>query len=422
LIKIEPLFAIDSAQVRALLRCQDEPMPYESFCAEEHLLFTGLNFWQHWLPCSWHVSPSVYLAKEDGIVLGLISLRPTGKAKTCWQVDHLVVHPSQRGRGIAQELLRFAFALFGSQGVGHFVAEVSDHNSAALSLLGNCGFRRCARITHYQVPADLKLEEDNRAIEESESSTPNLESPAKVGIEKLYGSDTFRLALPEDQAGLLALHQDILPPDLRKTYGYISEDFRVFPLQVESLDKLARRLIRRRSWFWVQFDSERKVITSACRVTAHHEGDYHLEFAVHPGWTHTAKDLVTFVLSIMRRAGMKGMVIAKAYDYQAAVVTALQESGLERVGDFSLMARDHWLRAKTPKPISLSRTVTGLGAIGKPAINIQRNMLQKIILRRNLVPRDGLPKNYLAQGGVISFNPNNRLTGLTETGIFDAPA
>jgi len=338
-------------------------MPYESFCAEERLLFTGLNFWQHWLPCSWHVSPSVYLAKEDGIVLGLISLKPIGKAKNCWQVDHLVIHPNQRGRGIAQELLRFAFALFGSQGVGHFVAEISDQNPAALSLLGNCGFRRCARITHYQVPADLKLKDDGEY--------------SGISIDKLYGSDTFRLAVPEDQAGLLALHQDVLPADLRKTYGYVAEDFRVFPLQVESLDRLARRLIRRRSWFWVQFDAERKVITSACRVTAHHEGDYHLEFAVHPGWSHTAKDLVHFVLSIMRRAGMKGMVIAKAYDYQGPVVEALEDAGLVRVGNFSLMARDHWLRAKTPNPkrISLKRTVSGLGAMGKPAINIPRSSM-----------------------------------------------
>jgi GNAT superfamily N-acetyltransferase len=90
-------------------------MPYESFCAEERLLFTGLNFWQHWLPCHWHVAPSVYLAKEDGIVLGLISLRPTGKSKNCWQVDHLVIHPNQRGRGIAQELLRFAFAFLAAR-------------------------------------------------------------------------------------------------------------------------------------------------------------------------------------------------------------------------------------------------------------------------------------------------------------------
>lgn len=347
MIKIEPLFATDSTQVRALLRYQDEPMPYESFCAEERYLITGLTFWQHWLPCHLHLSPSVYVAKEDGLILGLISLHAISKSKACWQVDHLVVHPNHRGRGIAQELLRFACALFGSQGISHFVAEVSDQNPAALQLLGSCGFKRSARITHYQVPADLKLE--------APETTP----------------EAFRLALPEDQGGLYQLHQDVLPADIRLTFQYSHEDFRVFPLKVESLDKLARRLIRRRSWFWVAQDNERKVITSACRVTAHREGDYHLEFAVHPGWSHTAKDLVHFVLAIMRRAGMKGMVIAKAYDYQGPVVEALEEAGLVRVGHFSLLTRDYWLRSKTPKRLSLERSVS-LNPLGKPAINIPR--------------------------------------------------
>lgn len=348
MIKIEPLFATDSTQVRALLRYQDEPVPYESFCAEERYLITGLTFWQHWMPCQWHISPSVYVAKEDGLVLGLISLHPLGKSKLCWQVDHLVVHPNHRGRGIAQELLRFAFALFGSQGISHFVTEVSDHNVGALGLLGSCGFRRASRITHYQVPADLELKKE-------------------VGDD--HG---FRLALPEDQGGLFQLHQDVLPPDMRLTIQYVPEDFYVFPLKVESLDKLARRLIRRKSWFWVAADPERKTITSACRVTAHREGDYHLEFAVHPGWTHTAGDLVNFVLSIMRRAGMRGMVIAKAYDYQAAVTTALEEAGLERVGQFSLLARDHWLRAKSPKRTLSIESPVSLNPLGKPAINIPR--------------------------------------------------
>jgi hypothetical protein len=160
---------------------------------------------------------------------------------------------------------------------------------------------------------------------------------------------------------------------MRLTIQYVPEDFYVFPLKVESLDKLARRLIRRKSWFWVASDPERKTITSACRVTAHREGDYHLEFAVHPGWAHTAGDLVNFVLSIMRRAGMRGMVIAKAYDYQGAVTTALEEAGLERVGQFSLLARDHWLRAKSPKrTLSIESPVSLNPLGGKPAINIPR--------------------------------------------------
>ncbi len=352
MIKIQPLFATESTQVRALLRYQDEPVPYESFCAEDRYLITGLTFWQHWLPCHWHISPSVYVAKEDGLVLGMISLHPIGKSKNCWQVDHLVVHPNHRGRGIAQELLRFAFALFGSQGISHFVAEASDQNSGALNLLAACGFRRSARITHYQVPSDLKSEGDDN-------------------IDSLGSSGTFRLAEPEDQISLYQLHQDVLPADIRLTFQYVPEDFYIFPLRVESLDKLARRLIRRKSWFWVSCDSERKVITSSCKVTAHREGDYHLEFAVHPGWSHTSKDLVNFVLSIMRRAGMKGMVIAKAYDYQTSVIEALEEAGLERAGHFSLLTRDHWLRAKTPaKRLTLERTVSLNPLGGKPAINL----------------------------------------------------
>ncbi|HEY9785582.1 MAG TPA: GNAT family N-acetyltransferase, partial [Candidatus Obscuribacterales bacterium] len=225
-IKIEPLFATDTAQARALLRCHNEPMPYESFCAEDALSLRGLTFFQHWLPSSMHFAPSIYVAKESGLDIGLISVSHVGKSRACWRVEHLVVHPNHRGRGIAQELLRFAFATFGSQGASHFIAEVSDQNSAALTLLGNSGFRRCYRITHYQVPAAME------AIPEP----PNMSA--------------FRLALPGDKEALHELYQDCLPPDLRLTFEYVPDDFLVSEVPaVDSFEKLARRLIKRRVWF-----------------------------------------------------------------------------------------------------------------------------------------------------------------------------
>ncbi|HEY9713382.1 MAG TPA: GNAT family N-acetyltransferase, partial [Chroococcales cyanobacterium] len=79
-------------------------MPYESFCEEDTLALKGLSFWQHWVPYRLHMAPSVYIAKEDGVVLALISIRPLGRSKACWRVEHIVVHPAHRGRGIAQEL------------------------------------------------------------------------------------------------------------------------------------------------------------------------------------------------------------------------------------------------------------------------------------------------------------------------------
>src|SRR5262249_32185501 len=151
MIKIEPLLATDYPQVRGLMKHQTEAMPAEHACDSGGLFLRGLAFWQHWLPCQLHIAPSVYVAKEDGVVLGLISLSATGKSKQTWELDQVIVHPLHRGRGIAQELLRYAFALFGSQGVSHFLAEVSDKNSAGLQLFGSCGFRRCAKVSHYEM-------------------------------------------------------------------------------------------------------------------------------------------------------------------------------------------------------------------------------------------------------------------------------
>lgn len=306
---------------------------------------SGLTFWQHWIPCGLHVGPSLYVAKEDGVVLGLISLEANGKSHNCWRVDHLVVHPQHRGRGIAQELLRYALAYFGSQGIGHFIMEVSDQNSAGLSLASSCGFRRCTRVNYYQVPINLKEPE----------TAPSPES--------------FRLAIPADRDKLFSLSHDHLPTDIRRIFDFVENDYAVAELKLESLDKLHKRLLRTKRWYWVKDEAERGVIPAAVQVTAHREGDYHLEFMVHPGWKHLASDVVDFVLSFMKRAGMKGVVVTKVYDYQQEVREAVEKAGLERMGGFTLLAREHWQRAKKGKAAIALENVASL-PLGRPAVNI----------------------------------------------------
>lgn len=281
-------------------------------------------------------------------MLALISISSVGKARACWQIDHLVVHPHHRGRGIAQELLRYVFALFGSQGVSHFVVEVSCQNAAAISLLGTCGFRRCARSVHYQLPNEVT---------------------EKTSAEEIA---PFRLALPTDQHALYQLHQDALPPDLRLIYDYTPEDFAVRDLPVESGDKIFKRLMRHKFWYWVLEDKERRTIIAAVKVRAHREGDYHLEFAVHPGWKQVAPETIAFALHAVNRFSMRGTVMAKAYDYQPYVAEALQAANVQKVGEFFLMTREHWLRAKKPRSLKLERV--GLPSIANPAINMPRNL------------------------------------------------
>jgi hypothetical protein len=221
--------------------------------------------------------------------------------------------------------------------------EVSDQNTAALSLLGSCGFRRCTRVNYYQVPIDFE-----------DKQTPT-------------DGDVFRLALPSDKPKLFELYQDLMPLDKRRIFDFVPDDFHVAELKLESLDKLSKRLLRTRRWYWVKEQAERGVIPCAAQVTAHREGDYHLEFFVHPGWAHMAPEVVEFVLTFMKRAGMKGMVVTKVYDFQKEVREAVEAAGLERMGSFTLLAREHWQRAKKPKNAMLENVQLNLG---RPAVNI----------------------------------------------------
>lgn len=350
MIKIEPLFATDYPQVRGLMKHEPYPAPAEHVCDSDALSFRGLAFWQHWLPCQMHIAPSFYVAKEDGVILGLIAMHATGKSKQCWRVDHLVVHPHQRGRGIAQELLRYAFALFGSQGVSHFVAEVSDQNSAGLQLFGSCGFRRCTKVTHYQIQL----------------------SPAHSGELPVTELD-FRPAIPADKHALFQLHQEVLPADIRLVASLSAEDFTVPELPPDRTPRLTQKANRRKVWFWISRDSERRVITSAVKVTAHRAGDYHLEFAVHPGWSDLTEPLVVYALGRLAPAEGTASVSARAFDYQTGLAEALKAHGMERLGEFCLLAREHWVRAKQPARLKLERAGV-MPAVGMPLATERRKI------------------------------------------------
>jgi GNAT superfamily N-acetyltransferase len=353
LIKIEPLFATDYAQARALMRFDEDALPGDSQCGSRSLFLRGLAFWQHWLPCQMHIAPSVYVAKEDGVLLGIIVLRSTGKSKLCWQVDHLIVHPHHRGRGVAQELLRYVFALFGSQGANHFIAEVSDNNSAALQLYGSCGFRRCAKTTHFQLE-----------ISGGEPAEP-IEGP-------------FRIAQPSDRQPLFLLHQEALPPDIRLIMNYSPEDFGVSEFRLEKAEALRRRVMRKHGWYWVAEDTERRVLTAAVKLYAHQPGDLHMEVTVHPGRQDVIHYLVGYALSEVRRMGETGIISARAFDFHPAALDALADNGMERTGECCFLAREHWVRSKYPRKQKIERQL-GIPTLPNPAVNLplatERNQL-----------------------------------------------
>jgi GNAT superfamily N-acetyltransferase len=356
MIKIGPLIATDYAQAASILNEQEEPVLDISPLTESSLVIRSFAFWQHWVPCQFHVTPSIYVAREEGIVLGFISLHNTNKSKSCWRIDNLVVHPEHRGRGIAHELLRYVFAQFGSQGVSYFLAEVAARNDGALSLFAGGGFCRTAQVTYYKLdPA--------KPVQTAELGQNGFETQ-------------FRLATQRQQWMLYQLHQDVVPPDLRLVLSQTSEDFRVKDmLPFTSVERTKNRLMRTRVWYWISEETERKAISAAAKVTATPGIGYKVEFAIHPGWKHLTNELVNYAVGSLR-ANMPQMPIwVRVYDFHGEVHEAVKKLGFERMGDYFLLTREHWQRAKRAK--RKVDPAAALSPITKPAINFplpnQRN-------------------------------------------------
>lgn len=326
MIKIGPLLTNEFKQAAALLRLQEELGIQEAGVINDgELVLRSLAFWQHWLPCQMHMAPSIYVAREDGHVIGVIALHHTSKSRGSWQIDKLVVHPDHRGRGIAQELLRFVFAQFGSQGVMHFLAEVPALNEAALTLFANCGFCRSSRISFYRYNPNHQHAHD-----------------------KL--TEGFKVALPHNKASVYQLYSEVLPPALRQVLLLSPEDFEIKEtIPFTSVEKTKQKLMRTRVWYWIQEDTERMVFTAATKVTADPEFGYRLEFAVHPGWKDQAEDLLRFTMTKLLSEVPKAQIWAKVYEFQGEVLDLMPSFGFERTGEAFVLLREHWQRSRQPR-------------------------------------------------------------------------
>lgn len=371
MIKIGPLVATDYGQACSLLGLQEEPVLEVVSLTETGLVLRSLAFWQHWVPCRFHVTPSIYVAREEGMVLGFISLHNLGKSKTCWRVDNLVVDPEHRGRGIAQELLRYVFAQFGSQGVSHFIAEVAGSNDAALSLFAACGFCRTAQVTYYRLMPEQANEEGcetGSALGLASGSVPPLSSI----------DDVFKPATTLHRHPLFELSQDALPPDLRLVLGLAPEDFRIKELpQFTAIELKKNRLLRRRVWYLVSEDTDRKTLTASARITAQPGLGYRLDFAVHPGWRQLSEPLVKYAVNSLLKGVPKMPIWVRVYDFDTEIHATVKELGFERMGDYFLLAREHWQRAKHPKKRKVD-AAAALKPITRPAINFPLASEQEI--------------------------------------------
>lgn len=93
-------------------------------------------------------SAGVFVADEDGQVLGFVSTRldyESGKGR----IPNLAVDAKMQGRGIGRQLIEHALNYFRKEGMSFVMIETMANNSVGQHLYPACGFVEVGRQIHY---------------------------------------------------------------------------------------------------------------------------------------------------------------------------------------------------------------------------------------------------------------------------------
>lgn len=90
----------------------------------------------------------VFVAEEDGKVLGYISTRLDREAKK-GRIPNLAVDRPAQGKGIGRQLIAHALAYFRREGMAFAMIETMENNAAGQHLYPSCGFTEVGRQIHY---------------------------------------------------------------------------------------------------------------------------------------------------------------------------------------------------------------------------------------------------------------------------------
>ncbi len=87
----------------------------------------------------------IWLAREGGVVVGCIALRPLEEMAGCGEVKRLYVKPEYRGQGVAERLLEALEAYAREWGYGAIYLDSKDDLKTAIRFYARHGYADCER-------------------------------------------------------------------------------------------------------------------------------------------------------------------------------------------------------------------------------------------------------------------------------------
>lgn len=93
----------------------------------------------------------IFVAEEDGRIIGYITTRLDHGSKMGW-IPNMAVLPDSQGRGIGKQLMHTALDYLRASGMAYAKIETLDQNTIGSTFYPKTGFVEVARQIHYVMP------------------------------------------------------------------------------------------------------------------------------------------------------------------------------------------------------------------------------------------------------------------------------
>jgi len=306
------------------------------------------------LPNPYHQGLDTFVIENQGVLLGLIQVKPFNQARSTWQVQRVVVNRDAMAKvaasgylDIGSRLLRHCFERVWEART--WLLEVGVTHQSALALYRFNGFQPLAQATYWSLSAERLAQLAERA-----PNLPNLLPVSNADASLLYQLSTASV-----------------PPMVRQVFDQQIRDFKVPPAQ--ALTTLMDRWIHQREALsGYVFEQQRKAAIGYFSLTVDRDGSqrHRAKLTVHPAYTWLYPELMTQMACLLAPfpAGPLELV---SLDYHPEREEFLTQLGATPEAHTLLMSRSVWHKVRESRTLSLeglqlSDVLSGLQPAGKP--------------------------------------------------------
>lgn len=309
--------------------------------------------------------PSIYVAKQEENLKGLIQVSPYNKNRSTWRVEQVLIGQNFSAselligqKNVGSQLLRYCFEKIWEART--WLLEVNVNEKDTLSLYRQNGFQPLAQMTYWNCPWEILNE-----LAENEPDLPNLLPISNADARLLYQLDCVSM-----------------PPILRQVFDRHIEDFKTGLISYIG-EKIEQWFNKKQVVSGYVFEPQRKAAIGYFELQLSLDGSeqHKAQLTVHPAYTWLYPKLLNQMAVVIQHYPAQSLQLSSG-DYQPEREQYLEKLGASRIEHTLLMSRSVWHKLKESKHLeglNLPEVLQGL----QPARNPIPTPWLKSMLKEN---------------------------------------